>query len=77
MKRTFTPHFSNAARDIEQSRALTAENANLRAKLTEAEACIERLTREKSEPVNRMNSEAFRLKAQSPCYTHCPTFKKP
>lgn len=75
MTRKFTPHFSDAARERDVSSRLAEDNETLRAKLSEAEAQIERLTRAKSEMANKLNSEAFRLKAMGPCYSGCPVFK--
>lgn len=71
MRKTFRPYFSNIASDL----GLAKENAQLHRELAEAQARIDRLLREKSDLVNRMNSEAFRLKAQTPCYTNCPALR--
>lgn len=74
-RRTFTAHFSGMIRSRERYKSLQAESAALDAGLSEAKRTIERLRLEKSELVRKMASEAFKLKAQGPCYSKCPVMK--
>jgi hypothetical protein len=74
MKR-FTPYFSDASRARAEAQRLAKRNAALETELAHARQENERLRQKQSELINRINSEAFRLKAQTGCYSRCPVFR--